>query len=211
MKVLKFGGTSVGSAKNINKVISILNKSSKKDHLVVVVSAIGGITDKLHYAASTACEKNEDYISIYKSIKQKHIDVINELATTNNIDSVKADLIGDVIFELEKLKSFLDGIYLINELSPKTTDKLLSFGEHLSSMIISKVMNTMSFDTALKNAHELIITDNDFTKANVDFETTNLNIKSFFNNKKVPITIIPGFTSKSKGGEITTLGRGGSD
>jgi len=105
----------------------------------------------------------------------------------------------------------LDGIYLINELSPKTSDKLTSYGELLSSYIIAETMKSRGLSTELKNSQELIITNSNFTKAEVDYKLTNKNIQDYFNSAKQSITIIPGFISTSKSGEQTTLGRGGSD
>ena len=206
MKVLKFGGTSVGSAKNINKVISILKNYAENDSVICVVSAVGGITDKLICAGELARTKNESYRDAFEAIKQIHIDIISELIPNQN----KA-VINQVEIRLDALKSLLDGIYLINEISPKTTDKLLSFGELLSSYIISETLKKRSINSALKNSQELIITNSNFTKAEIDYSITNAKIKDYFKNNNPKITILPGFISKSKSNEITTLGRGGSD
>jgi len=207
MKVLKFGGTSVGSAENINKVIDILEDKSKDSAIAVVVSAVGGITDKLLNAANQAVAKEGQYKDAFNAIKTQHLDIINNLINENSKNTV----IEVVSAKLANLEQLLDGLYLINELSPKTTDKLLSFGELLSSYIISEALKSKGLDTTLKNAQELIITDKDFTNASVNFKTTNQNIESYFNSNTKPITIIPGFISKSEDEEITTLGRGGSD
>ena len=129
MKVLKFGGTSVGSAQMINKVIDILKSYSKEDKVICVVSAVGGITDHLLKAGKLAKDKDEDYIIEYKAIKDKHLSIVKTLIPQNN-DTV----LGYIKDRLNELKSLLDGIYLINELSPKTSDKLTSFGELLSSL-----------------------------------------------------------------------------
>ena len=132
MKVLKFGGTSVGSSKNINSVIDILNNYSKTDTVVCVVSAVGGITDKLLTAGELAKNKNNGFNDAFETIKNIHLSIVKELIPTNN-----ESVIGYVNEKLAELKSLLDGIYLINELSPKTSDKLVSFGELLSSFIIA--------------------------------------------------------------------------
>ena len=140
MKVLKFGGTSVGSAENINKVISILDQQSKNSKIIVVVSAVGGITDQLLEAANLACNKNLDFKDAYNAIWSRHNKVIEGLfAYSENDKSLQKDheQLHDLISEkLKELSNLLDGIYLINELSPKTRDKLLSFGETLSSNIL---------------------------------------------------------------------------
>lgn len=207
MKVLKFGGTSVGSSENINKVIKIVNNASENDAVVVVVSAVGGITDKLMNASSKAISKDLDYKSDFNTLKQQHIEIIDALLTGASLESTK-DIILEKLSELEKL---LDGIYLINELSPQTTDKLLSFGELMSSLIIFEAMQQEGLNVQLKNSQNLIVTDSNFTNAAVQFEETNANITSYFAHNDKLITILPGFIAKSEDGEITTLGRGGSD
>ena len=206
MKVLKFGGTSVGSAKNINKVISILNNYSEKNIIICVVSAVGGITDKLIGVGELAVQKDKSYIATFNTIKQIHIDIITELIPTQN-----ESVIAQVEDKLHELKSLLDGIYLINEVSPKTTDKLLSFGELLSSFIISETMKNRGIYSELKNSQELVTTNSNFTKADIDYNITNAKIQDYFNSASQKITILPGFISESTLGEQTTLGRGGSD
>tara|TARA_Y100000385_G_scaffold283542_1_gene339841 strand:- start:826 stop:3276 length:2451 start_codon:yes stop_codon:yes gene_type:complete len=207
MKVLKFGGTSVGSSENINKVIQIVSHASENESVVVVVSAVGGITDKLMNASSKAISKDLDYKSDFNKLKKQHIDVLEGLLSGDSLESTK-DIILEKLLELEKL---LDGIYLINELSPQTTDKLLSFGELMSSLIIFEAMQQKGLNVQLKNSQNLIVTDSNFTNAAVQFEETNANITTYFEHNDKLITILPGFISKSEDGEITTLGRGGSD
>ncbi|EPR74447.1 Aspartokinase [Winogradskyella psychrotolerans RS-3] len=215
MKVLKFGGTSVGSAENINKVISILDQQSKNTNIAVVVSAVGGITDKLLEAGNLACDKNLDYKQKYDVIWSIHNSVIEGLFFNPKKDKAiqkQQDDLHDLITEkLTDLKSLLDGIYLINELSPKTKDKLLSFGEKLSSTIIYHTLKSRAVDATLKNSQELIVTDSNFNNATVYFDITDANIQTFFNSNSSPIVLLPGFVSNSINGEITTLGRGGSD
>ena len=207
MKVLKFGGTSVGSAKNIQKVIEIVKNESLSENVSVVVSAIGGITDRLLAAADKAVQKNKKYKVDFESIRLKHIEVIDGLLS----EEAHQTTLDIVLNHLSKLEKILDGIYLINEMSPKTTDKLLSFGELLSSLIIYETMKLQDFNIQLKNSQNLIVTDSNFTNAAVNFEETNENIITYFSNNDKIITILPGFISKSELGEITTLGRGGSD
>lgn len=206
MKVLKFGGTSVGSVKNIHKVIAILENAAKNDNVIAVVSAVGGITDKLIEAGTLANNKEKRYLVKFEAIKKTHNTMVFGL-----IPKPKPTVLQTLDALLEELKNLLDGIFLINELSPKTLDKLLSFGELLSSFIISETLKSRKINAALKNSQELIITNSNFTKAEVDYKITNKNIKAFFKQNNSKITILPGFISKSKEGEITTLGRGGSD
>jgi aspartokinase/homoserine dehydrogenase 1 len=206
MKVLKFGGTSVGSEKNIRQVISILNDYSEKDNVIAVVSAVGGITNKLLKAGELAKIQNLEYVSIYEEIHSKHIELIKALIPKNN-----DEIINDTISKLQSLKQLLDGIYLIHEISPSTSDKLCSYGELLSSQIIAEAMKYQNLDAQVKNSQELIVTDDTHTKAEVNYALTNKNIKYFFKSTSHKITILPGFISKSENGAITTLGRGGSD
>ena len=121
MQVLKFGGTSVGSAKNIDKVISILNDYSNKGKVICVVSAVGGITDKLLNAGRLAEAEDKDYKAVFKDIKLTHLNILSKLVPDNN------DVMKEFLKEkLKQLKSLLDGIYLINELSPQISDRLVS-------------------------------------------------------------------------------------
>lgn len=206
MKVLKFGGTSVGSSKNINRVISILEDYSKKDKIVCVVSAVGGITDKLLHAGSLAQHKDLNYKSEFENIKQVHNTILKELIPSGYQKQQEA-----LNTKLEELISLLDGIFLINEISPKTSDKLVSFGELLSSYIIAETMKSRGLNCMRKNSQDLVVTNSNFTKAEVDYATTNKNITDYFSSADQGITILPGFISKSHTGELTTLGRGGSD
>ncbi|TXE05960.1 bifunctional aspartate kinase/homoserine dehydrogenase I [Gelidibacter salicanalis] len=206
MNVLKFGGTSVGSSENIKKVIKILDDYSQTEPVICVVSAVGGITDKLLNAGELAQQKNESYLSEFKTIKAIHLTILSELISNKN-DSAKEY----VESTLASLKSLLDGIYLINELSPKTKDKLVSFGELLSSYIIAESLKHQGLDALRKNCQDLVVTNANFTKAEVNYGITNANIQDYFKDVSQRITILPGFVSKSESGEITTLGRGGSD
>ena len=207
MKVLKFGGTSVGSAKNISKVIKIVREESATENIAVVVSAVGGITDKLLIAADKAINKDHSYKQDFEALRLKHIEVIDGLLS-GEVHEITTDI---VLNHLSKLEKLLDGVYLINELSPKTTDKLLSFGELISSLIIFEAMKSKGINVQLKNSQNLIVTDSNFTNAAVNFEETNANITTYFESNKKMVTILPGFISKSESDEITTLGRGGSD
>jgi len=205
MDVLKFGGSSVCNSENITKVMDILESYSKKGKVTCVVSAIGGITDKLLNSGLLALNKNEDYITEFEAIKNIHFKILSELIPSGN--EIAQDYLSS---ELNYLKNLLDGIFLINELTPKTSDKLVSFGELMSSFIITEAIKTRGIDAVRKNSQELIVTNSMFTKADVNYLVTNKNIQDYFQESH-RLTILPGFVSKSNIGEITTLGRGGSD
>lgn len=207
MKVLKFGGSSVASSENINKVISIVKKSSSKNKIAVVVSALGGVTDLLLEAGNLACNGDTNYINTFEAIEEKHIQVVRELIPINNQSSV----LGQIKKMLNKLENTLEGVFLINELSNKTSDKIVSFGELFSSFIIANAMQNNNLDAVLKNSQELIVTNNNFSNANVVFSKTNANIEEFFKQNSNKIVVLPGFVAKTENGEVSTLGRGGSD
>ncbi len=204
MQVLKFGGTSVANAENIMKVIEILDSKSKDDAIVVVVSALGGVTDSLHQVGELAHTKDDRYLKLFKSISERHLDTAKALKISSSARSRVKKL-------LKELKRILQGIYLINEFSEKTQDKVLSFGELISSFIISEALRDKSSNAGFKDSRELIITDDNFTHAQVHKDITFSNIQTYFSSSADRITVMPGFISQSESGESTTLGRGGSD
>ena len=207
MKVLKFGGSSVASSKNINKVIKIVRESSYNHEIVVVVSALGGITDLLLEAGNLACNGNENYKNSFKAIEKRHLEITRELIPVNN----QSGVLGAIKKMLNNLENTLEGVFLINELSYKTSDKIVSFGELFSSFIITEAMKNNNLDAGFKNSQELIVTNENFSSASVIFNKTETNIKNFFKNNTHKIIILPGFVAKTEKGEISTLGRGGSD
>ncbi|MBA79665.1 MULTISPECIES: bifunctional aspartate kinase/homoserine dehydrogenase I [unclassified Leeuwenhoekiella] len=204
MRVLKFGGTSVGSVANINQVINIVSNEAKQDRITVVVSALGGITDLLMQCGIQASTK-EDYAPIFNEIEAKHLEFVKALVPDDS------DAINEIQGLLDDLNSLLNGIYLINELSPKTVDKLLAYGEILSSSIIARAMYAKGLDAARKDSRDLITTNDKHTKAGVNYKVTNSQLEYYFAKAKQQITVLPGFIASSANGETTTLGRGGSD
>lgn len=205
MRVLKFGGTSVGSVENIEKTIAIVANQAAQSPVAVVVSALGGVTDLLLKAGALAAKKEESYKDIFKEISQKHISFTDTL-TGGNQEALKA-----ITLQMSHLEDLLKGIYLINELSSKTLDKLAAYGELTSSYIIAAAFEHKSIDASLKDSRELIITDANHTKAGVLYEITNQNITTYFAEKKAKITVLGGFIARTEAGDTSTLGRGGSD
>jgi aspartokinase/homoserine dehydrogenase 1 len=200
MKVLKFGGTSVGSAENIQKVKDIL--IGQNDDLIVVVSALGGITDKILSAAKMAAIGTGYFQAELTEINTRHFEVTGKLfAGEKQIEVNKK-----VQILLDELERIIHGVSLIGELTPKTLDKIVGFGERLSSLIISEfIPSSKWFDSS-----KLIRTNSDFGKATVNFSLTNQLICEAFLSFS-GIAILPGFISSNEAGEYTTLGRGGSD
>jgi aspartokinase/homoserine dehydrogenase 1 len=207
MKVLKFGGTSVANAENIRKVIDIAINSSKKEPIIVVVSALGGSTDVLLESGRKAERKDTSYITDIDDLEIRHIETVQKLIQGNLQESV----VSRINQYFNQLKSILKGIYLINEFTNKTNDKVSSFGEILSSYIISEAMKYRELNASFKNAQELIVTDENYTNAKVDFAITEKNIRDYCDLQKSEILLIPGFVSSTFNGENSTLGRGGSD
>lgn len=200
MKVLKFGGTSVGSAENIQRVREIL--MGQDDDVIVVVSALGGITDKILSAAKMAAIGTGYFQAELTEINTRHFDTIEKLFDGDKQSEVRAK----VQVLLNELERIVQGVSLIGELTPKTLDKIIGFGERLSSLIISEfIPDSKWFDSS-----KLIRTNSDFGKAIVNFGETNKLIKSAFSSFS-GVAIVPGFISGNELGEYTTLGRGGSD
>lgn len=205
MRVLKFGGTSVGSIQNIEKTIAIVANQGVSHPVVMVVSAVGGVTDLLLRAGTLAAQKDASYKEVFLEIKEKHKVLVNTL--TGDLLSAISEI--DVL--MGHLDDLLKGIFLINELSPKTLDKLAAFGELTSSRIITAAFNHKGITAVLKDSRELIITDTNHTKAGVDYEVTNKNITAYFEQARQNITVLGGFIASTTNGETSTLGRGGSD
>ncbi|TDQ31040.1 bifunctional aspartate kinase/homoserine dehydrogenase I [Zeaxanthinibacter enoshimensis] len=206
MKVLKFGGTSVASSQEIRRVRSIVGNITGT-RVAVVVSAMGGITDLLLTMATLASEQDPEYKKILKEIENRHLTCIRELLP---VDQQSAAL-SKVKSELNILETLVEGAFLIGETTPRLLDKVVSYGELLSSFIISQFLNADGLDACFKDSRELIITNEVFGKAAVRFEETNANIRDYFEHNNTQVNVLPGFIASSSNGNSTTLGRGGSD
>jgi len=207
MNVIKFGGTSVANAQNIALAIAIVKEKKEKEPVIVVVSALGGVTDALLMAAVTASEKSEDYKNILAQLEMRHLEAIKGLVPVTGQSAV----LSHAKRELNHLETLLDGCFLLGELSEKTKDLILSFGEVLSSYIISEVLKAEGENAVLADSRELIKTNSRYGKAVVNFEATNRLVFEYFESSKAAITVMPGFIAQSAEGYTTTLGRGGSD
>lgn len=207
MKILKFGGTSVGNAQNIKRVINIVTEKSKEDKVIVVVSAFGGVTDLLLSTAQKAKTKDDSYREIVLTIEKKHIEAIKELVPDNE----QTAIIHYCKKNIHLLETLLEGCYLLGELTTRTSAMVVSFGELLSSYIISEAMKQHVASCQYKDSRDLIKTNNQFEKAEVNFQITSKNIVDYFTSNPTQVTVLPGFISSSLDGNTTTLGRGGSD
>jgi len=205
MKILKFGGSSISSSNNINSVLEIIK--ANKGTVAVVFSAINKTTDHLIKIADLAKNQNDNYHNLLTDLEKNHLNIVRELIPINS----QSGVLSGVKKMFNELESILEGIYLLQELSAKTNDAVVSYGEFLSTFIITKALQSQETDAVYKNSGELIITDHQFGNANVNTSVTAQNIQNYFAKNKNSITILPGFVACSLNGEKTTLGRGGSD
>lgn len=207
MKVLKFGGTSVANAENIKRVLSIVTEKAKHEKLVVVVSALSKVTDLLQLASQKAASNDESYKEIVTEIEKKHLDTLKELIPV----SEQSSLLSHLKRIVNHLETLLDGCFLLGELSPRTEDTILGFGELLSSYIIAEALKQKEKNCGYVDSRELIKTNATFGKAVVQFETTNRLVSDFFADNANQIIVLPGFIASTADKIPTTLGRGGSD
>jgi len=205
MIVLKFGGSSVANASQIRQVLSILAAQDKP--MAVVVSALGGVTDDLHALGKLAAKGDIAYTDRLKEVESRHINLVQELIPVAKQSAV----LSATKQMLNQLETILEGVHMIRELSPKTQDTLLSFGELLSHKIIAHAAQAKGLDAVAKNAQELVVTKQSLGRTLVDYPSTNANITRFFDNNRNKIVVLPGFVAKDVNGVVTTLGRGGSD
>ena len=200
MKIVKFGGTSVGSEKAIRKVAEIIINQEKQ--IVCVTSAIGGVTDQLVKIAELAAQADESYITLLSKLVTQHLDLYHNLIEKEPDTSFRK-----IITELEDI---CKGVELIKELTPRSFDYILSIGERLSSLIIHDFFRSMGQEILLSDSRTIIKTDDDFGNANVNFPETNLRIKNA-QKSFTKINLFPGFIASNDDSVTTTLGRGGSD
>ena len=202
MKVLKFGGTSVGSVDSIRQIQHIIAKQT--DDCIVVVSALGGITDQLLKAAHMALEAGEEYMAVYQAIRQRHLDMINTLIENA---TVRQMLCHEIERILDELRSILFGVHLIKDLSPKSEAAIVSYGERMSSRIVTAALP----GAVRKNSLEFIRTERKHGQILLNSELTDQLVRKAF-SPMPHLTVCPGFISRdSQTEEITNLGRGGSD
>jgi bifunctional aspartokinase / homoserine dehydrogenase 1 len=204
MKVLKFGGSSVGSADAIRRVVEIVRSSGP---CAVVLSAMQGTTDDL-IAAGRAAERGDDgYFEVIGRIRDRHFDALGTLFEDGKRHPV-ADFIEATISELEKL---CEGVRLTHELTPKTLDRILSFGELVSTKIVSAKLAEDGVENEWQDSRLLIRTNSGYGAAAVDFAESNRRIGEYFASSTAEVHVLPGFIASDAAGHTTTLGRGGSD
>lgn len=204
MKVLKFGGTSVGSVESILSLKAIVEKEAQKQPIIVVVSALGGITDKLIATSLLAQKGDETWKDEFQTMVERHHKMIDTIIT----DPRKREQLFNIVDSLfEQLRSIYFGVYLIHDLSKKTQDAIVSYGERLSSNIVATLVQGAKW----YDSREFIKTVRKNHKNTLDSELTNRLVRRTFSDLQ-RISLVPGFISKDRDtDEITNLGRGGSD
>ena len=200
MKVLKFGGSSVGTPECILKVKSIVE--SQVEPSVVVISAFQGVTDQLIKVSKLAMERDDSYKDMLSGIEQRHYQAVKELFRVNQ----QSNILAGIKVLINELEETLHGVFLLQDLTAKTHDTIVSFGERISSFIISLKIN----DAYLVEIRDLIKTDSQYGKAHVLFNQSYPLIAEHFKSLQ-KYAVVPGFIASNEKGETTTLGRGGSD
>ncbi len=201
MKVLKFGGTSVGTVESLRNVKMIVE--SCNEPVIVVVSALGGLTDQLINTAQLASKGDVSFLESFAKIVERHNNVIDNIVPKEKLLDVKS-IVNPL---LEELGNIYRGVNLIRDLSERTLDIIVSYGERLSSVIISRIINkAQHFDS-----RNFIKTEKQFGKHILSNEVTQSLIHSTFDNNNFEVAIVPGFIASNIDGDITNLGRGGSD
>ncbi len=202
MKVIKFGGTSVATSKSLKNVFSIIE--NEKENTIVVVSALGGITDLLHDFISSKGNSSVDYL---KEIEERHLEIIHGLSKVEN----QSPLLSFLKQQLNELENILEAVSTIDEITKKTISKVLSFGEILSSKIIFELLNQRGNDISYLDSREIIFTKYHNNNEIVDEEKTGISISNNIELIHSKLIIMPGFIATDSNNEISNLGRGGSD
>ena len=206
MKLLKFGGSSISTPERIEQVIRIVSEEQKSDRLVVVFSAFGGVTDELIRISKIASTGDDVYLQDMEALEHTLIDVTKQLISARRQSKVFAS----VKATLNELEDTLNGVYLVKELTTRTLDFILSFGERLSAFIISEAMQEYGMGTEYVDARQFIKTDETFGAARVNVDLSYRKIAEYFQDRTA-IQVVTGFIGSTIKNETTTLGRSGSD
>ncbi|MGF7076279.1 bifunctional aspartate kinase/homoserine dehydrogenase I [Mucilaginibacter sp. 3215] len=207
MKVLKFGGTSVGSVSSIQTLLSILKDEVKNEEKpVVVLSAMGGVTNLLSAMAEDAANGKE-FTAGLAELEKRHFDTVKALLDVQNQNPALTRL----KIHFNQLEELLQGVLTLRELTPKTRDQVLAFGERCSTLMVSKVAAQHFGDVLFVDAADVIKTDSAFGNAKVNTELTERLVQGLYTENKGKTLIVTGFIASNDAGQTTTLGRGGSD
>ena len=207
MQVLKFGGTSVATAPNLQRVAQLVAEAAQRTPSVVVVSALGGTTDALIEAGRLAAAGSDDYRTRLQHLEERHLDVVRGLLPIADQSAV----LSLVKTHCNELDSICDGVFALRELSDRTLDRLMSFGELLASRLLAAYLKAQDIAHVWHDSRQLIRTDSRHGFATVDSLVTNQQIQAFVAAQPSSIYVVPGFIGSDAQGVTTTLGRGGSD
>ena len=205
MKVLKFGGSSVANAENIQKVVAIVKGNTESQ--IVVVSALGGVTDLLIKAGTLAEQSEESYKEVLKQLETNHLDTARALLPVTH----QSSCLSMIKQHFNELDEICNSVFYLKELSLRTKDRIISFGEMLSSKIIAAYMQSLGIAHEWLDSRKLIKTNSNFGFAAVNFSITNDKISYAVSSSGNQLFLAPGFISSDEQGNTTTLGRGGSD
>ncbi len=208
MKILKFGGSSVGTPERIETILSLLGHIVVENiSFSVVFSAFSGVTDQLIHLGKTASSGDEGYRKVMDELKTRHISAAEKLLSHQRFIEVRKNI--DDHFNT--LGDMLKGVFLVREASPRTMDFIQSYGERLSNMIIAEAAKDRGYPASYLDARQCVVTNSEYGSAKVNFKKTDRNIVEYFDAHPDKIHIITGFIGADEDGLTTTLGRGGSD
>lgn len=208
MRILKFGGSSVGTAEAIKKVSDIISEKKQNHHIAVVVSAFKGVTDTLEETVIQASKGEERYRGLLVDLEKRHNKVIKQLISVQN----QSHALAQFKMMFNELEDVLHGVSLTRELTGRTRDFVMGFGERFSAFIISEFLNDISIASEYLDARKIIKTDQEFGSAPVLLDETYDAVRTYFSDTDPQrVQIITGFIASTNNGETTTLGRGGSD
>lgn len=197
----------MGSASAIEQVCNIIRQHQSRGRALIVASAMAGITDKLIHCGQLASQGHESYKQLLQEIENTHLEMIRALFPI----TVQSSQISQLKKKMNALETLCDGIFQVGELSKRSLDKIMSFGELVSSYILAGKLQQLGLPAEWKDSRELIVTDNTFGNAHVNFVATNHQINQYVQQEKAEILVLPGFVAAGPDGDTTTLGRGGSD
>ncbi len=207
MKVLKFGGTSVGKPENLKTIFQVVDREIRDGQTIITVfSALSKVTDQLTEMSRLAAKRDETYKTIFGEIRNRHTGFIEKAFPGNERESVIAEI--DTL--LAELQDVIHGVFLLKELSGQSLDLILSFGERLSNTVIAAYGRQAGYSTHYVDARQFLVTDDHFGTAHILPNITNPKIQDFFKNI-AGIPVVTGFIAATEDGVTTTLGRGGSD
>lgn len=206
MQVLKFGGSSVANPGNIQKTVQIFTHNNYPRQ-IVVFSALSGVTDTLLQIGALAANGDIGYEELLHDLAARHIDTAKELLPV----ATRSGCLSMIMQRFNDLEDLCESVFRLQELSPATKDRIVSFGELLSSKIIATYLESIEIPHIWLDSRELIVTNNNHGFAKVDFDLTYEKIQEAIRQKPSALYLAPGFIAKGYNGHITTLGRGGSD